>query len=796
MSENNGREVIEAGRRRKDSTPAGRTEAPKRRRSDTGADTESPLELKGTQIAAGGRSGCWLVLLLLLAGIYFLLSIGGDSGSDLDAAQAPSQLPAQPLPATLGLTPATSAEDQQTWLVMLYLDADDPILEEDILFDLNEAERVGSSEYVHVVAQIDRYRSGFNGDGDWTSAYRYYLTRDDDLNSLHSMRISDIGEVDMADGNSLVDFVAWAVSSIPADRYVLILSDHGMGWPGGWSDPDPGVNPPSEVPLVARLGANIYLMELDESLEAARQAAGIEKFDLIGLDACLMGQMEVLAALQPHTRYAVVSEEVEPSLGWAYAAFLQGLTANAGMSAEDLSKLIVGSYIRQDLRLVDPQAREAYLRGGSVLGPVLERSGGGVDQLAQKLEYNATLSAIDLTYFPLLLQKFDAFVYALQSEDQSRVAQARTYSQSYTSIFGSQVPPAYIDLGNFAAVLARSTADNRLKQTATDLVAAVDQVVVADVHGAGVPGSSGISIYFPNSPLYSASITGAQSYTAVASRFASATLWDDFLGFHYHDLPFEPQDALRVVPQVGFPLRIPGQGSVLVSSLTSSPAVIRSGQTTRLSADISGQNIAYIYLFVGFYDRNANSINVLDVDFLESPESQQVEGVHMPVWDQDRPFTLAFNWKPVVFSISDGDTIEPALFDPLDYGVSPEQAMYAVDGTYTFSQSGEHVAARLWFQDGTMTAVYGYAGSQVAAAPHEITPRVGDRFTLQERWLDLDSTGKVLGVINQPGKTLTFGEAPFSWGSLEAPQGEYLLGFLVEDLDGNTFPVFTQVFVQ
>ena len=40
---------------------------------------------------------------------------------------------------------------------MLYQDADDKILEQDIYVDLNEAERVGSSDRVNIVAQMDRF---------------------------------------------------------------------------------------------------------------------------------------------------------------------------------------------------------------------------------------------------------------------------------------------------------------------------------------------------------------------------------------------------------------------------------------------------------------------------------------------------------------------------------------------------------------------------------------------------------------------------------------------------------------
>ena len=122
---------------------------------------------------------------------------------------------------------------------MLYQDADDKILEQDIYVDLNEAERVGSSDRVHIVAQVDRYRGGYRGDGDWTETKRLYLTQDGNLQQVGSQTAADLGEVNMSDGETLVDFVTWAVDTFPADKHVLIMSDHGMGWPGGWSDPVP-----------------------------------------------------------------------------------------------------------------------------------------------------------------------------------------------------------------------------------------------------------------------------------------------------------------------------------------------------------------------------------------------------------------------------------------------------------------------------------------------------------------------------------------------------------------------------
>jgi hypothetical protein len=261
--------------------------------------------------------------------------------------------------------PVAASGSGQTWTIMLYQDADDKILEQDIFVDLNEAERVGSSDRVKIVAQIDRFAGAFQGDGTWTGTRRYYVTQDNDLDSVNSQVAQELGEANMGDGQSLIDFVQWSVQNFPADKYVLILSDHGMGWPGGWSDPSHQGSDSSRAPMVSRLGNNIYLMELDEALRRSREAAGIDKFEMIGMDACLMAQLETMAALQPHARYAVASEETEPALGWAYASFLGDLVTNPDMDGKQLSELIVQSYIADDQRIADPAARADFLSQGS-----------------------------------------------------------------------------------------------------------------------------------------------------------------------------------------------------------------------------------------------------------------------------------------------------------------------------------------------------------------------------------------------------------------------------------------------
>jgi hypothetical protein len=618
-----------------------------------------------------------------------------------------------------------------------------------------------------------------------------------DLDQVRSEMVADLGEVNMADGASLVDFATWAIESFPADHYALILSDHGMGWPGGWSDPAPGGKDDSRAPIASALDDHLYLMELDEALGEIRSRAGLEKLDLIGMDACLMGSLEVFSALEPHARYAVASQETEPALGWAYTGFLSALAEDPGMSAEQLSRQVVETYIQDDQRIVDDQARAEFLRRGSPLGGLLGSFGApSAAQLAQQMARDITLSAVDLEAIPTLVARVNDLAYTMQGEDGSTVAQARTYAQSYTSVFGREVPPSYIDLGSFVQLLEQQGVGGRAAQAGEAVLEALRGAVIAEKHGPGKPGSTGISIYFPNSTLYRSPVAGPQSYVAVASRFAEASLWDDFLAYHYSDRPFEPSTREGVTPPPGAAVRAPGAGEIQVSPITLSAQAAEPGQPVRLSTEIRGENIGYIYLFIGFYDEAANSIFVADTDYLESPESRQVGDLVYPQWSESGAFTMQFEWEATVFAITDGQTSAVALFAPQRYGASAEQAVYAVDGLYTFADTGETRYARLYFRDGALWQVFGFNGREPTGSPREVLPQSGDTFTVLEKWMDIDANGQVTQVVSQEGVTLTYGEASFRWEEVFAAPGEYLVGFLVEDLDGNTTPVYSRVTVR
>ena len=831
FSQGDNKETVDA-RRRRQGTSGGpqsgrRAEAPQRRRPRTGGTGSSGgsggTGGSGGSGGSGGLGGFGggdtggaggagkrmpigvAILFFIIYLAYTVLTGGGDEPAgvpaDIEAPPAASRptsiqqsTVARPA-ATATLRPAVpAASGDTTWTVMLYQDADDKILEQDIYLDLNEAERIGSSQRVNIVAQVDRFRGGYQGDGDWTGTRRYYIRQDNNLQRLGSDLVEEMGEADMAEGQTLVDFVRWSVENYPADRYALILSDHGTGWPGGWSDPDPGGSQRSNIPIVSRLDDNLFLMEIDEALESARQAAGIDKFELIGMDACLMGHIEVFAALEPHARYAVASQETEPALGWAYTSFLEALVQNPNLDGGQLGHQIVDTYIEGDQRIVDNDARAEFLRQGSPLGGLFSASAMSAPQLAAQLGRDITLTAVDLSALPGLMENVNTLAVRLQDEDQSVVSSARNYSQSFTNIFSRSGPAPYIDLGHFAQLIAREGRERGTVQAAQGVLDGLGRLIVSERHGPGKPGATGVSIYFPNGTLYSTPVSGPQSYTAVANRFAVGSLWDDFLAYHYHDMPIRAEERSAVAPQ-GPPSRAPGVGQIDVSLFSLSADTAAPGQPVTVTAEISGENIGYIYLFVGYYDAGSNSIFVADTDYLESPETRELNGIYYPVWIENEPFDLRFEWEPTVFEIQNGDQRVTALFMPQQYGASAEDTVYTVDGVYTYAD-GEQRRARLYFQDGALRQVFGFAGSEEAAAPWEITPESGDAFTILDTWIELDDAGRPRGTVYEEGETLVFEDDMFRLGEVFAAEGDYIIGLIVEDLEGLRRQVYAEITVQ
>ncbi|MCR5487135.1 MAG: hypothetical protein K6F35_06350 [Lachnospiraceae bacterium] len=128
------------------------------------------------------------------------------------------------------------------------------------------------------------------------------------------------GIKDAGKAPELIDFITTTAQKYPAKRYMLVLWDHGGGPKGGFGGDDRGGQ------------NNTYITsdQLTESLSEARinlrgqeSNANFDKFEFIGFDACLMGNLETAMALQPYARYLFGSEDLEPGTGWDHRGYVK-----------------------------------------------------------------------------------------------------------------------------------------------------------------------------------------------------------------------------------------------------------------------------------------------------------------------------------------------------------------------------------------------------------------------------------------------------------------------------------------
>jgi hypothetical protein len=109
------------------------------------------------------------------------------------------------------------------WTVLVYLAGDNgrflSSLEGEGVADLSEMKDVGSDDGVDIVAQFDAMSE--------RTCRRYHISRG---GTLAGDLVHDLGDTNSGDPQVLLDFVTWGVRSFPAERYLLVLWNHGSGW--------------------------------------------------------------------------------------------------------------------------------------------------------------------------------------------------------------------------------------------------------------------------------------------------------------------------------------------------------------------------------------------------------------------------------------------------------------------------------------------------------------------------------------------------------------------------------------
>ena len=262
------------------------------------------------------------------------------------------------------------------------------------------------------------------------------------LNGGVKCLIKDAGRSPMTDPENLGSYIQWCAANYPADRYELILWDHGGGSVSGYGYDEK------------------YKSSGSMTLSGIRQALekGGVKFDFVGFDACLMATTETALMLGSYADYLVASEETEPGVGWYYTDWLNALNSNTSIPTVELGKKIVDSFV---------ETCDRKCRG-------------------QK----TTLSLVDLAELsntvPGLLNSFSKSISTqISGNNYQQIAQARNQSRE----FAASTKIDQVDLVHLAV-------NTGLKE-GNALAKAIRAAVKYNRTSVNMSNAYGLSIYFP-----------------------------------------------------------------------------------------------------------------------------------------------------------------------------------------------------------------------------------------------------------------------------------------------------------
>jgi len=145
------------------------------------------------------------------------------------------------------------------------------------------------------------------------------------LNEIESM-----GNVDMGNPATLRDFIKFGLANYPAEKYGLIMWDHGGGSIAGFGH-DENFN-----------DSSLSLADMKQAFEEAGLRR--QKLEFLGFDACLMATIEMAILASDYAKVLIAAEDLEPGEGWDYH-FLGVLNDTPRMSGFELGKVIVDTFI-------------------------------------------------------------------------------------------------------------------------------------------------------------------------------------------------------------------------------------------------------------------------------------------------------------------------------------------------------------------------------------------------------------------------------------------------------------------
>ncbi|MEM2779438.1 MAG: clostripain-related cysteine peptidase [Candidatus Bathyarchaeia archaeon] len=372
--------------------------------------------------------------------------------------------------------PSALAKSAKTtkWTFMVYMDADNN-LDYWAYYSLDLMDNVGSTNGVNIVVLWDGY---------YQPAYMYKVVRGG-LELVSNFPLNG-EEINMGEPHTLKTFVGFVTKNFKAERYLLVLWNHGQHFLGCCLDEHP----------------EDYLTH-DEVVSGL---AGY-RIDILAYDACLEAMIEVAYEYNVqglNINYLVASENYVPLYGYPYDEILGVLTTNPEVPTLNFAQTIVAKFAE----FYKPRA---HFNGGVM----------------------ATLSVIDVSMVDEAVKELAYLTDVLKNNMEiyhDLISEARGEGNLPWSEYGWEY---YIDLPSFVKCLMDrgpgeiiSLARALLDTLQNDVIKAIGNTKPMDSAGA-----CGVGIWFP--PSETAKLTRELLPQYEKLSFASQG-WLDFLHAYWN----------------------------------------------------------------------------------------------------------------------------------------------------------------------------------------------------------------------------------------------------------------------
>ncbi len=353
------------------------------------------------------------------------------------------------------------------WVIMCYLNGDNALSSAQGVI-LEEIRQVGSSSQVQLTVLIDQNQID--------DTRLYYIV------NTTLVQQTWPSESNMDDANTIKDFVLKVKNDFPANHYELIISSNkGSGWQGiCWDDHGDGI-----------------MITMPELLDALNQITnnGAEKLDILGIETCMTGNMEVAYQIKNCIDYFMAYPECAIIGDWPYSEAFIDLIANPTMTPSQYAITTVNHFIPNNYPQYDMKTTMAATNLSN-----LYNLAAGINDLANEF-----------------INKLDEY----RDEITTALTTARIFALMWDIDY-------YIDFYNFLELLTID--DFNIVNVKNNIMSIMNTTVIANKHLQDDP-VHGLSIYFPRR---TSDYNDSLRYDELPSPYedtllAMDTQWDEFL---------------------------------------------------------------------------------------------------------------------------------------------------------------------------------------------------------------------------------------------------------------------------